>query len=264
MTDLAHPDRLAKLEALRAAGIDPFPPRGVDARPIASVAAEAGEPDAPGPLFGETVTVAGRLLGLRDFGKLIFAPLVDRTGRMQIGLQKNRLSDWWPHRKLLDGGDLVGVTGEVGRTQKGELTIWARAHAPLDRVIEFESQLGREFEHHTLGDLPLDRTVVAVEPRHDPAPFGGLAEDADVDRGGAQVRRSIDAVDSDQGIELVVAGDQLADFALEQFTDAEESLAHGWWRWEFVRPAPRRRRGWRGTLGRVDRGYSVCSIFSSS
>jgi lysyl-tRNA synthetase class 2 len=125
MTELVHPDRLAKLELLRKAGIDPYPPRGASAQPIERLVAGAGTAEQPGPLAGETVTVAGRCLGLRDFGKLIFAPLADRTARIQVGLQRDRLGAWWEHRKLLDGGDLLEVTGELGRTQKGELTVWA-------------------------------------------------------------------------------------------------------------------------------------------
>ncbi len=124
MTELAHPDRLAKLERLRSQEPGPFPARGVEGTPIAELRAAAGTPEAPGPMIGERVAAAGRLLGLRDFGKLIFAPLDDRSGRIQIGLQKQRLADWWPERKLLDGGDLVGVFGELGHTQKGEPTIW--------------------------------------------------------------------------------------------------------------------------------------------
>jgi lysyl-tRNA synthetase, class II len=125
MTELAHPDRLAKLAAIREAGRDPYPSRGVDAQPIAELKAGAGSAEEPGPLAGERVTIAGRLLGLRDFGKLIFAPVLDRTGRLQVGLKKDRLSEWWPERKQLDGGDLVGIAGELGFTQKGEPTIWA-------------------------------------------------------------------------------------------------------------------------------------------
>jgi len=125
MTDLAHPDRLAKIERMRAEGADPYPARGVPAaESIESVGQGAGDAEAPGPRIGERVTVAGRLLGLRDFGKLIFAPVLDRTGRIQVGLQKGRLSEWWPRRKWLDGGDLVAISGELGFTQKGELTIW--------------------------------------------------------------------------------------------------------------------------------------------
>jgi len=125
MTELAHPDRLAKIAALRAAGEDPYPARGVEAVPVAELIAGAGSAAAPGPFVGRSVAVAGRLLSLRDFGKLVFAPLRDRSGRIQVGLQRDRLSAWWPQRKFFDGGDLVGIRGELGFTQKGELTVWA-------------------------------------------------------------------------------------------------------------------------------------------
>ncbi|MEZ6017358.1 MAG: lysine--tRNA ligase [Planctomycetota bacterium] len=135
MTELAHPDRLAKLEAMRAAGVDPYPARGVDATPTADLHAAAGTAAAPGPSVGTTVTIAGRLMGLRDFGKLVFFPLQDRTGRLQVGLQRDRLAEWWPQRKWLDGGDLVGVTGELGFTQKGELTLWATEVKLLSKAV---------------------------------------------------------------------------------------------------------------------------------
>jgi len=135
MTELAHPDRLAKLAALRESGRDPYPARGVEAEPIAALQAGAGTAEAPGPRLGSRVTVAGRLLSLRDFGKLVFAPLQDRSGRIQIGLQQERLAEWWPDRKLLDGGDLVAITGELGRTQKGELTVWASEVALLAKSL---------------------------------------------------------------------------------------------------------------------------------
>ena len=135
MTEIAHPDRLAKVEAIRAQGLDPYPARGVAATPVAEVQKGAGSAESPGPLVGERVTVAGRVLGLRDFGKLIFSPVLDRTGRIQVGLQKNRLAEWWPRRKHLDGGDLVGITGEVGHTQKGEVTIWAERVELLAKAV---------------------------------------------------------------------------------------------------------------------------------
>ncbi len=117
MTELVHPDRLAKLTAIRDAGLEPYPARGVDGEPIADLRNSAR--------IGTRVTVAGRLLQLRDFGKLVFAPLLDRTGSIQIGFQKERLADSWSRIKLLDSGDWIGVVGELGRTQKGELTVWA-------------------------------------------------------------------------------------------------------------------------------------------
>ena len=150
MTELAHADRLQKVRRIRAAGRDPYPPRGVDARPIASVLGGVGTADAPGPLVGESVTLAGRLMGLRDFGKLIFAPLADRTGRLQLGLQRDRLTDWWPERKELDGGDLVGVTGELGFTQKGEPTVWATDVRLLAKAVAPPPE-----KHHGLADKEL-------------------------------------------------------------------------------------------------------------
>jgi lysyl-tRNA synthetase class 2 len=135
MTDLAHPDRLAKLERMRAEGLDPYPPRGVSAEPVAKIREGLGTAEEPGPLVGERGTVAGRMLVQRDFGKLIFFPLLDRTGRLQIGMQKSRLSEWWPQRKLLDAGDLVAITGELGHTQKGEPTIWAEDVQLLAKAV---------------------------------------------------------------------------------------------------------------------------------
>jgi len=135
MTDLAHPDRLQKVHRLRAEGIDPYPPRGVAAEPVRDLIAGAGTPAEPGPRLGQSVTVAGRLLGLRDFGKLIFAPLIDRSGRIQVGLQRERLARWWPRRKVFDGGDIVGVTGELGHTNKGEVTVWANELKMLAKAV---------------------------------------------------------------------------------------------------------------------------------
>jgi lysyl-tRNA synthetase class 2 len=135
MTELAHPDRLAKLAELRAAGIDPYPPRGVAAEPVARLLEAVGTPATPGPRCGSEATLAGRLLSLRDFGKLVFAPVQDRTGRMQIGLKQDELAEWWPRRKLLDGGDLVAVTGKLGHTQKGEPTLWGTAVQLLAKAV---------------------------------------------------------------------------------------------------------------------------------
>ncbi|MEQ1891547.1 MAG: lysine--tRNA ligase [Planctomycetota bacterium] len=125
MTELVHPDRLKKLAELRAAGQDPFPARGVENLPIAEVLAGMGTSAVPGPRNGTEVQLAGRLAALRDFGKLMFWPLLDRSGRLQIGFQKDKLGAWWEQRKLLDAGDLVGVRGLLGFTQKGEPTLWA-------------------------------------------------------------------------------------------------------------------------------------------
>ena len=120
MTDGIAKDRLEKLEALRAAGVSPYPPRTPKAEPVQPLL------DAFDSRMGQTVTLAGRLTQVRDFGKLRFSHLHDQTGHVQIGFERDRLPAFWPDRKRIEANDLVVVTGEVGRTQKGEATIWAK------------------------------------------------------------------------------------------------------------------------------------------
>ncbi|MCR9248502.1 MAG: lysine--tRNA ligase [bacterium] len=119
MTDGIHKDRLDKLEALRADGQDPFPPRVPRGTPVAELL------DGFDDRHGEVATVAGRLGVVRDFGKLRFAHLTDRSGSLQIGFQRDRLPDFWPTRKRIESNDLVSIKGELGVTKKGEPTLWA-------------------------------------------------------------------------------------------------------------------------------------------
>jgi lysyl-tRNA synthetase, class II len=120
LTDGIDPDRLQKLEALRGAQQDPFPARVARGQPVADLLSDFAA------RHGQTATIAGRLGVVRDFGKLRFAHLSDRTGSLQIGFQRDRLPpEFWQNRKWIEGNDLVSVTGELGTTQKGEPTLWA-------------------------------------------------------------------------------------------------------------------------------------------
>jgi lysyl-tRNA synthetase class 2 len=112
-------DRLDKLAALRAQAKDPFPARVTRGQPIADLLSDFATRQ------GQVVTIAGRLGVVRDFGKLRFAHVQDRTGSLQVGFQRDRLAAFWPDRKLIEGNDLVSITGELGLTQKGEPTLWA-------------------------------------------------------------------------------------------------------------------------------------------
>jgi lysyl-tRNA synthetase class 2 len=67
---------------------------------------------------------AGRIVLLRDIGKLIFITLRDRSGTIQVGLSKNLLGQQWQLAKLLEAGDIIGAEGQLGRTRTGEITIW--------------------------------------------------------------------------------------------------------------------------------------------
>ena len=119
MTDKLAQDRLQKLEALRSKGQEPFPARVDKPMPIAQCLADV---DAKS---GSIVVVGGRMSQLRDFGKLRFSHLHDRSGHMQIGFQRDALPAFWPDRKLIEAGDHVVIRGRLGRTQKGEPTVWA-------------------------------------------------------------------------------------------------------------------------------------------
>ena len=123
--DLFQPDRLQHLEQLRAAGVDPYPARCPDGRLLAADLLAA--PDAR---LGQTVTVLGRILGRRGYGKLAFLDLHDPSGRIQVCLQKDLLPEAeFALLKHLNRGDLIGVTGEFKRTQVGEPTVFgARLH----------------------------------------------------------------------------------------------------------------------------------------
>ena len=119
MTDRIAQDRLQKLQKLRESGIDPFPPRVPRPTDIRSCLVDVGKRE------GEKVTIAGRLGQVRDFGKLRFAHCRDLGASIQVGFQRDRLPEFWPHRKLVESNDLVVIQGELGLTKKGEPTVWA-------------------------------------------------------------------------------------------------------------------------------------------
>jgi lysyl-tRNA synthetase, class II len=89
------------------------PHRFPDREEIVAVRTEAEklEPQASGAEF----TLAGRVLGRRDLGKLVFLDLVDRTGQIQLLCQPEELTDFDP-----DLGDVVGVRGHATKTKRGE------------------------------------------------------------------------------------------------------------------------------------------------
>ena len=116
-------DRRAKLERLRAAGIEPFPHEYAGVVPVALVherhaALEAGaETDA-------AYRVAGRLAARRAHGRAAFLDLVDRSGRVQLHAREDVLGPQAFERLVgLDLGDLVGVDGTAFRSRRGELTL---------------------------------------------------------------------------------------------------------------------------------------------
>ncbi|HZD41188.1 MAG TPA: lysine--tRNA ligase [Terriglobales bacterium] len=82
------------------------------------------------------VRVAGRIMGVRSFGKASFFHVQDRKGRIQVYARKDRLgeSDYGLFQ-LLDVGDIVGVSGRLFRTKTRELTIEAHAIRLLSKCL---------------------------------------------------------------------------------------------------------------------------------
>jgi lysyl-tRNA synthetase class 2 len=120
--------RRAKLVALRTAGVDPYPPRVGARESIESLREQFAERDAA-ELAADPphAAVAGRVIALRSFGKLVFATLLENGERLQISAKKAELPpELFEFVKRLDVGDFVRVAGPVWRTQSGELTVDVR------------------------------------------------------------------------------------------------------------------------------------------
>jgi lysyl-tRNA synthetase class 2 len=115
--------RRAKLERLRADGVEPFPHAYPGVVPTAVVHASHAElPD--GEETASAYRVAGRLAARRGQGKMAFLDLVDRAGRIQLQARVDALGAERMERLLaLDLGDLVGVDGTAFRTKRGELSL---------------------------------------------------------------------------------------------------------------------------------------------
>ncbi|GAA5508830.1 lysine--tRNA ligase [Novipirellula caenicola] len=91
----------------------------------------------PGEEVGPKVRVAGRIMLARPTGKLIFLNLKDWTGNIQIFIGKNQVGEEdFDLAKLFDLGDLVGAEGRLGRTNTGELTVFAEKLFFLTKMLE--------------------------------------------------------------------------------------------------------------------------------
>jgi len=90
-----------------------------------------------GEIVGPKVRAAGRIMLHRDKGKLRFVDIEDWTGRIQLFIGKNQVGEQnWELSALFDGGDLIGVDGELRRTKTGEITIFAKKLYFFCKAIE--------------------------------------------------------------------------------------------------------------------------------
>ena len=118
--------RLAKLKKLRELGIEPYPAKAHKDLGNGEVAARFGE------LEGKTVSLTGRLRGIRSHGKLAFADLEDQSGRIQLFL---RGDFGFPDLSLLDVGDFVEASGVVAKTKTGAISLDVKALRLLTKSL---------------------------------------------------------------------------------------------------------------------------------
>lgn len=130
--------RLAKMERLRAAGMEPYPSRAQRTHTTAQALADYAQhavADEHTPQGG--YTVAGRLRGIRVMGKAAFAHIEDGAGRLQLYFRSNDLGA--DKFKLFvdnfDLGDFVQAEGGLFRTKAGEITLWVRDFRILAKAI---------------------------------------------------------------------------------------------------------------------------------
>src|SRR2546421_2120643 len=118
-------ERRAKMRRLGEIGADPF---GGHEEGLSSLAKVRAQHKAErGQDGGPAVKTAGRIIFVRDIGKLQFHRLRDETGELQVAFDKKRLSEQdWNIVKQLDLGDQIVVEGPLGATKTGEVTVWPK------------------------------------------------------------------------------------------------------------------------------------------
>ncbi len=138
--------RRDKLTELQAAGEDPFQQTRFAWDATAEEIKENFD-----AMEGKEVKVAGRLMSKRGMGKVSFCDLQDRSGRIQLYARQDEMDEAvYKKFKKYDIGDIVGVTGEVFRTQRGEMSVRAK-----DIVLLSKSLLPLPEKFHGLQDREL-------------------------------------------------------------------------------------------------------------
>jgi lysyl-tRNA synthetase class 2 len=123
--------RREKLAALQAAGQDPFRQTRFDWNATSQQIKDHFE-----AMEGQSVKVAGRLMSKRGMGKVSFCDLQDRDGRIQLYARQDEMDEEvYKTFKKYDIGDIVGVDGEVFRTQRGEMSVRVKGITLLSKSL---------------------------------------------------------------------------------------------------------------------------------
>ena len=116
-------ERLRKLEEIRARGVEPYPSKAERDTRIFDIVNHFDEKK------GQEVCIAGRIMAIRSFGKLVFIKVRDYSGEVQIFMKA--VSEATPEElfgardiKLLDVGDFIEARGVVDKSQTGEISVF--------------------------------------------------------------------------------------------------------------------------------------------
>ncbi|MEK7497387.1 MAG: amino acid--tRNA ligase-related protein, partial [Patescibacteria group bacterium] len=120
--------RIEKLAKLKKLGVNPYPSK-INLKGKLTKISEARN------LLEKQVLVAGRLMGLRGHGKVMFADLKDETDQIQLLFRSDILKKKYDLLELFDIGDFVAISGKVVNTQAGEITVDASDFELLSKSI---------------------------------------------------------------------------------------------------------------------------------
>jgi lysyl-tRNA synthetase class 2 len=122
-----------KLRRLVEMGLDPWGARFEPRQMIGDLCSRVPH---EGIDESQAVRAAGRIIGIRDKGRIRFIDVKDKTGRIQVFVGRNQVADHcWSVVELLDLWDLIGVEGKLGRTRTGEITIFADSVTLLTKTL---------------------------------------------------------------------------------------------------------------------------------
>ncbi|MCX6547470.1 MAG: lysine--tRNA ligase [Acidobacteria bacterium] len=132
--------RLEKLEKLKALGVEAWPRKAHRSHGIAGLAATYADAELwtneKLEALGQTVSVMGRILTIREMGKSVFAHLTENGEKLQAFFRMNDLAEpGWDVLKLLDMGDFIQVTGPLMRTKTGELSVRVKEVRFLSKAL---------------------------------------------------------------------------------------------------------------------------------